>query len=112
MTGGANSRPRCQPIPSACVIDLLNDGDKQVTSHHDAFALARQQEEAARKQQEESVNGPTPASTAPESPQSLPDPTSMASKCSSAQASISSVDSGDPKHMLHLTNVYILNLIF
>jgi len=99
-------------VPAACVIDLLNDGDKQVTSHHDTFALARQQEEAARKWQKESINGPTAVSTAPESPQSLPDPTPTASKHLLAQASISSVDSGDPKCMLHLTNVYILNLIF
>jgi hypothetical protein len=105
ITGGINARPRCQHVPSTHVIDPLNNGDKQVVSHHDAFALARQQEdEAARKQQEESASGPTPVSTA-SSPQSLPDPTPMASKCLSTQASISSMDSGDPKHKLYLTNV-------
>ncbi|KAF8520900.1 hypothetical protein BU17DRAFT_65121 [Hysterangium stoloniferum] len=110
MTSSGNARPRHKAVPSARVIDPLNDGgEKQVTSHRNAFALARQQEEeVAKKQWEKSASGPTPVSTA-SSPQSLPDPTPTGSKHSSAQASINSIESGDPKRIRRSASVEVRN---
>jgi len=40
MSSGIETRSRCQPVPSARVIDPMNLGEKQIASHRDAFAKA------------------------------------------------------------------------
>jgi hypothetical protein len=83
-----------QQVPSARVIDPLNDGEKQVTSHRTAFALARKLEEAAARNHPNQQSGSTSTSTNQPisvlttlTPQSTPGPTPT-SKCSSTQASL------------------------
>lgn len=96
----AHTRPRRQVVPSSRVIDPLNAGDKVVAAHRNAFALARQLEvDSTQKQQESSA-----ASTAS---QSAPDPGHLitATKRSSAQASLDSTESADPKRESHPTDV-------
>ena len=81
-----SGRSKRQPVPSARVIDPLNDGEKQVTSHRTAFTLARKlEEDAARKQQIGSSSQPVSVLTTFTTPG--PTPTS---KRSSTQASLSS----------------------
>jgi hypothetical protein len=95
-------------VPSARVVDPLNAGDKEVTSHRNAYTLAQQLEEDSSAQQEAS----TTASPVVSSLQSVepalnpgqPGTTTGAPKRSLTQASIDSTDSVNLKRKLSLSD--------
>ena len=107
----SDARPRRRVFPSARVIDPLNAGDKEVSSHRNAFELARQREEEELDSDEQQCASAsaTPAVLTPTSSfQSAPNPdhssqpglTAGAPKRSLTQASLDSTESVNLKRKL------------
>lgn len=105
----ADTRPRRRVFPSARIIDPLNAGDKEISSHRDAYALARQLEEEDPSEQEaaasESLVTPVVSTQSDSTPvPGQPGPTAGAPKRTLTQTSIDSAVSVDPKRELCLAN--------
>ena len=106
-------RPRRRVVPSAHVIDPLNAGDKEVSSHHTTYTLARQQEEDSSAAQQEASKTASAASPMVSSLQSVgpapdagqPGTTTGAPKRSLTQASIDSTDTVNLKRKSSLFNI-------